>query len=169
MATQNPIELEGVPIAGSSAGRFLMKVTLGYRMKPTRTRCCYDSKGLTLWIRWKRRHWDVGHPADAGSIRTVRVEGPFDSISSTSAARRDCMTILCWAPAPRYSPIPNVSGARRLNGRDFIIPDDVKQMAPHVLTHRLVVNPQTRLRAECRDVVKEVVDTVAVPVDVAWA
>jgi len=55
-----------------------------------------------------------------------------------------------------------------LNGRDFVIPDDVKQMAPHVLTHRLVVNPQTRLRGRVpEDVVKEVVDTVAVPVDVA--
>lgn len=53
-----------------------------------------------------------------------------------------------------------------INGREFVIPDDVKQMAPYVLTHRLVVNPQTRLRGRLpEDVVREVVNTVAVPVE----
>jgi MoxR-like ATPase len=53
-----------------------------------------------------------------------------------------------------------------IQGRSFVIPDDVKKMAPHVLTHRLVVNPQTRLRGRtAQDVIREVVDTVPVPVE----
>ena len=53
-----------------------------------------------------------------------------------------------------------------IDGRDFVIPDDVKAMAPPVLTHRLVVNPQTRLRGRIpEDVVREIVDTVPVPVE----
>ena len=52
-----------------------------------------------------------------------------------------------------------------INGRAYVLPDDVKQMAPYVLTHRLVVNPQTRLRGrQPEDVIREVVETVAVPV-----
>ena len=52
-----------------------------------------------------------------------------------------------------------------INGRDYVLPDDVKQMAPYVLTHRLVVNPQTRLRGrQPEDVIREVVETVPVPV-----
>jgi MoxR-like ATPase len=55
-----------------------------------------------------------------------------------------------------------------INGRDFVIPDDVKQLAPFVLTHRLVVNPQTRLRGRSpEDVVREVVNVVPVPVESA--
>ena len=56
--------------------------------------------------------------------------------------------------------------AYSLPGRDFVIPDDVKQMAPFVLTHRLVVNPQTRLRGRLpEEIVREVVNTVPVPVE----
>jgi MoxR-like ATPase len=53
-----------------------------------------------------------------------------------------------------------------IRDRDFVIPDDVKTMAPYVLTHRLMVNPQTRLRGrQPEDVIREVVDTVPVPVE----
>jgi MoxR-like ATPase len=53
-----------------------------------------------------------------------------------------------------------------IDGRDFVIPDDVKIMAPYVLTHRLMVNPQTRLRGrKPQDIIRDVVNTVAVPVE----
>ena len=53
-----------------------------------------------------------------------------------------------------------------IRGRDFVIPDDVKTMAPYVLTHRLMVNPQTRLRGrQPEDIIRDVVATVAVPVE----
>ena len=53
-----------------------------------------------------------------------------------------------------------------IRDRAFVIPDDVKTMAPYVLTHRLMVNPQTRLRGrQPEDVIREVVDTVPVPVE----
>jgi MoxR-like ATPase len=53
-----------------------------------------------------------------------------------------------------------------VRGRDFVIPDDVKEMAPPVLTHRLVVSPQTRLRGRRPDdIIRELVDAVPVPVE----
>jgi MoxR-like ATPase len=53
-----------------------------------------------------------------------------------------------------------------INGRSFVIPDDVKTMTPYVLTHRLIVNPQTRLRGRRpEEVINEVVNTVPVPVE----
>jgi MoxR-like ATPase len=53
-----------------------------------------------------------------------------------------------------------------LRGRDYVIPDDVKFLAPHVLTHRILISPQTRLRGRRPDeVVAEIVDTVPVPVE----
>ena len=53
-----------------------------------------------------------------------------------------------------------------LRGRDYVIPDDVKYLAPPVLTHRLIISPQTRLRGRRpEEVVAEIVDTVPVPVE----
>ena len=53
-----------------------------------------------------------------------------------------------------------------IRGRDFVIPDDVKVMAPFVLTHRLMINPQTRLRGrQPADIMRDVVNVVPVPVE----
>jgi MoxR-like ATPase len=53
-----------------------------------------------------------------------------------------------------------------IRGRDFVIPDDVKHLAPYVLTHRIIINPQTRLRGRTpEEVVMEVVNSVPVPVE----
>ena len=53
-----------------------------------------------------------------------------------------------------------------IEGRDFVIPDDIKALAPHVLTHRVIINSQTRLRGRTtEEVVMEVVDQVPVPVE----
>ena len=53
-----------------------------------------------------------------------------------------------------------------VRGREYVIPDDVKALAPHVLTHRIIINPQTRLRGRTsEEVVMDVVDQVPVPVE----
>jgi MoxR-like ATPase len=53
-----------------------------------------------------------------------------------------------------------------IQGRDFVMPDDVKVMAPHVLTHRLMISPQAQLRGRRPDeLVSGIVDTVPVPVE----
>ncbi|HJP41359.1 MAG TPA: MoxR family ATPase, partial [Dehalococcoidia bacterium] len=56
--------------------------------------------------------------------------------------------------------------AAALAGRDYVLPDDVKEMAPHVLPHRLILSSQSRLRGrETGEVLKEVLDRVPVPVE----
>jgi MoxR-like ATPase len=51
-----------------------------------------------------------------------------------------------------------------IRGRDFVQPDDVKRVAAPVLTHRLILRPESRLRkVTTEQVVKEVIDEVAVP------
>jgi MoxR-like ATPase len=51
-------------------------------------------------------------------------------------------------------------------GREYVIPDDVKTLAPHVLTHRLMISPQAQLRGrQPSELVDDIVGTVAVPVE----
>jgi len=53
-----------------------------------------------------------------------------------------------------------------IQGRDYVLPDDVKQMAPHVLTHRLIISPQAQLRGrQPSELVADIVDSVSVPVE----
>jgi MoxR-like ATPase len=52
-----------------------------------------------------------------------------------------------------------------IRGRSFVIPDDVKLLAPSVLTHRIIISPQTRLRGRRpEELMSEIVNKVAVPV-----
>jgi MoxR-like ATPase len=52
-----------------------------------------------------------------------------------------------------------------IRGRAFVVPDDVKRLAPYVLTHRILIQPQVRLRGrKPEEIVAEIVDTVPVPV-----
>ena len=171
MATQNPIELEGTfPLPEAQLDRFLMKVTLGYPDEAS-------ENAMLLRFEWTDpldTLESVVGPQDIlqmqESIRTVRVEESVRQyiVNVCRATRLHDDIMLGASPRATLALYRTCQARAALNGRDFIIPDDVKQMAPHVLTHRLVVNPQTRLRGRVpEDVVKEVVDTVAVPVDVA--
>lgn len=169
MATQNPIELEGTfPLPEAQLDRFLMKVALGYPDE--------DSENEML-LRFERIDpldtlESVVGPQDIlrmqHEVRTVRVENSVRryivNVSRATRAHDDIM--LGASPRATMALYHTCQARAAINGRDFVIPDDVKQMAPPVLTHRLVVNPQTRLRGRVpEDVVREIVDTVPVPVE----
>lgn len=171
MATQNPIELEGTfPLPEAQLDRFLMKVALGYPDEASEN---------TMLLRFERTDplatlESVVSPGEIltmqEEVRTVRVENSVRQyIVNVCRATRVHEDILLGASPRATMALYRTCQARAaINLRDFVIPDDVKQMAPHVLTHRLVVNPQTRLRGRTpEDVVLDVANTVPVPVDSA--
>ena len=95
-------------------------------------------------------------------VRRVRVEESVRQyVVDVCRATRLHDDILLGASPRATLALYRVCQARAaIAGRDFVIPDDVKAMSAHVLTHRLVVNPQTRLRGRTpEDVVGEVVNT----------
>ena len=101
-------------------------------------------------------------------VRRVRVEESVRQyVVDVCRATRQHADILLGASPRATLALYRVCQARAaIAGRDFVIPDDVKAMSAHVLTHRLVVNPQTRLRGRTpEDVVREVVNTARAPVE----
>lgn len=169
MATQNPIELEGTfPLPEAQLDRFLMKVALGY---PD------DAGENAMLLRFEQSDpldnlESVIGPEDIlnmqDQIRTVRVEdsvrGYIVNVCRMTRTHEDIL--LGASPRATMALYRTCQARAAINGREFVIPDDIKQLAPHVLTHRLVVNPQTRLRGrEPEDVVREVVNAVPVPVE----
>ena len=168
MATQNPVELEGTfPLPEAQLDRFLMKVALGYPDEASENE---------MLLRFERSDPldtlnSVVEPDDILSMqqetRTVRVENSVRQyiVNICRATRAHADVMLGASPRATMALYRTCQARAAINGRDFVIPDDVKEMAPPVLTHRLVVNPQTRLRGRVpEDVVREIVDTVPVPV-----
>ncbi len=171
LATQNPIELEGTfPLPEAQLDRFLMKVAIGYP----------DEEGENdILLRFERSDpldslEQVVQPEEIiqmqDDVRQVRVETSVRRylVKVCRATRSHEEIALGASPRATMALFRTCQARAAIEGRSFVIPDDVKIMVPHVLIHRLIVNPQTRLRGRtAEDVIREVVNTVPVPVESA--
>ena len=169
MATQNPIELEGTfPWPEAQLDRFFMRIRIGY---PD------EVQENDILLRFERKDpfealESVIEPQQILDMqqqtRQVRVEESVRNyvVGVCRATRQHADIELGASPRATMALYRAVQALAAVRDRNYVIPDDVKQMAPHVLTHRLVVNPQTSLRGRLpEDVIREVVETVAVPVE----
>ncbi len=169
LATQNPIELEGTfPLPEAQLDRFLMKVAIGYPSV---------AEENDILLRFERQDpletlAKVVEPEDIlamqADVRDVRVEASVRQyvVNVCRATRHHEDIALGASPRATMALYHTAKARAAIHGRDFVIPDDVKTLAPFVLTHRLVVNPQTRLRGrQPEDIIRDVVETVAVPVE----
>jgi MoxR-like ATPase len=169
LATQNPVELEGTfPLPEAQLDRFIMKVAIGY---PS------NAEENDILLRFERQDpleslAKVVEPEEIvamqNQVRDVRVEESVRHyIIAVCRATRDHEDIeLGASPRATMALYQTCKARAAIHGRNFVIPDDVKIMAPYVLTHRLIVNPQTRLRGRKPEgIIHDVVETVPVPVE----
>ncbi len=169
LATQNPIELEGTfPLPEAQIDRFLIKLPIGY---PTR-----DEEN-TILLRFERTDpLQTLSPVLSTEelqmmqrkTREVRVEASVRNyaVSITRATREHAEVALGASPRGTMALYHCAQAWAAIQGREFVVPDDIKKLAPYVLTHRILIQPQVRLRGRRpEDVVAEIVDTVPVPVE----
>jgi MoxR-like ATPase len=171
-ATQNPIEFEGTyPLPEAQLDRFMLKVIVGYPSAE-------EEDGL---LRRYHEGFDAMDLASAGlevvvtpevfarcqaEIASVRVEDElFSYISAITRATRDNPSVLLGC-SPRASVMLLLASRvlAALRGRDYLIPDDVKQMAPPTLRHRMVLRPEADIEGLTPDdIIAGVLSTVEVP------
>jgi MoxR-like ATPase len=169
LATQNPIELEGTfPLPEAQVDRFLMRVSLGY---PSET------EEHDILLRFERQDplEELQPVVDAerilemrDAVRTVKVADAVRQylVSVARATRESSAVELGVSPRGTLALYRTSQALAALRGRDFVIPDDVKRLAPAVLTHRLIISSQTRLRGRTgEDIVADVIERVPVPVE----
>jgi MoxR-like ATPase len=169
LATQNPIELEGTfPLPEAQVDRFLMRIKLGYPSEK-------DENEILL----RYEHTDpleTLEPVLASEAlfdlqsraRTVRVEQSVReyTVRVTRSTRDHSAVQLGVSPRGTLALYKTTQALAGIRGRDYVIPDDVKHLAPEVLTHRIIIHPQTRLRGRTPEqVITEIVDSVPVPVE----
>jgi MoxR-like ATPase len=169
LATQNPIELEGTfPLPEAQIDRFLLRVALGYPSEEDENE---------ILVRYEREDpletlQPVAQAADLlamqEQVKTIHVEESVrEYVVQVARATREHPAIeLGASPRGTLSLYKTAQALAAIRGRTFVLPDDVKYLAPPVLTHRIIISPQTRLRGRRpEEVMAEIVDTVPVPVE----
>ena len=149
IGTQNPIEYEGTfPLPEAQLDRFLLRVSLGYLSKRDEIRMIEDQQ--------------FAHPIHAlsavvsgGEVRALQeaVKHVFVSetikqylVDLTFATRENDSLYLGSSPRGSLGLFRTGQAYAAMQGRDFVLPDDIKALAEAVLAHRVMVNPSARLK-----------------------
>jgi MoxR-like ATPase len=167
MATQNPIEYEGTfPLPEAQLDRFLMRIDLGYTSLSNEIKILELQKLIhpilelesvinvdeILFAQETIKHVHVSAPVKRYIVELVR-------------ETREHPEVYLGA-SPRGSLGLYRAGQARaaLNQRDFVLPDDIKMLAPYILPHRVMVSPAARLTdVNATKIVKEILGSLAVP------
>ena len=169
MATQNPVELEGTfPLPEAQIDRFLLRIVIGYPSQSEENSILerYRSSSQIPELQPVTTPLEIIQMQDDRS--KVRVEESVrDYIVRVARATREHNEIQLGAsPRATMALYHSAQAWAAIQGRDFVLPDDIKLMAPHVLTHRLMVSPQAQLRGrQPSQLVTDIVDSVSVPVE----
>ena len=171
LATQNPIEMAGTfPLPEAQLDRFLMRLTLGY---PT------PDEEAAILDRFERDNPldDLAPVSDAAQlaeaavvVRAVTVAEPVRDylVAVVQATRRHPALALGASPRAALALRRTAQALAAGRQRSYVVPDDVKYLAPFVLGHRLLPTGQTRLRGTAlQEIVAEILAGVPVPAETA--
>ena len=172
VATQNPIEQQGVyPLPEAQLDRFLFKQTVDYPTADEERRIvATHGTGQTVM---SPADWGVARCADAARIDAalaavagVRlVDEVIDYIVALIRGTRDVADLESGASPRAGAMLAGAARARAaLDGRDFVIPDDVKALAPALLRHRLILSPAAEIDGrQVEEVVHAIIDMIEAP------
>jgi MoxR-like ATPase len=165
LATQNPIEHEGTyPLPEAQVDRFLAKLKMGYPAPTDEKEMLRRYAASPEAARDTKRVLEPGtilrlqELADAVHVEDELLEYVIALAQFTRSHRR-----VALGASPRAAlQLVHASKARALlGGRDFVLPDDVKHLAPHVLSHRVMLSADAELEGMGPDaIVREALDRV---------
>ncbi len=167
LATENPIEYEGTfPLPEAQLDRFLLRLSLGY-----------PDRAGEIDVLERQRHL---HPLDSldqvitveeligaqAAVKEVHVERLISEyiVGLVDASRTHDDIYLGASPRGSLALYNSARAWAALQGRDYVIPDDVKDLAEPSLAHRLIMSPAARMKnVDSRLVVRELLTSTPVP------
>jgi MoxR-like ATPase len=172
LATQNPIEYEGTyPLPEAQLDRFMLKVMVGYPEAAEEHQILLNYNGGFR----PRKIEDAGVKAVAGEadlaacreeIAKVVVDEPIMHYIEeiVQRTRRERNLILGASPRASITFLLTAKAMAGIRGRGFVIPDDIKALAPAVLRHRLILRPEAEIEGLTPDrIVANILAAVEVP------
>lgn len=167
-ATQNPIEFEGTyPLPEAQLDRFLMKMSVGYPDK--------DNELEILLRRQDRKTDEVELQAVVNREDVIEMQKSVEQVFMSreigvyiveivKATREDNRVQLGASPRGSLALFKLARSAAALDGRDFVTPEDVKRIAKHGLSHRIMLKPEVWMRdIPEEDIVSDILQRVPVP------
>jgi MoxR-like ATPase len=168
VATQNPIEFEGTyPLPEAQLDRFIARLSLGYpeqELELLKRRVVWQSDDPTdqaMQILDSKKILDVRNLLESSVKARDEI---LQYIIAFSAIRKDPRVLAGPSPRGLISLFRMSRAVALLNERDFIIPDDVKDVAVDVLSHRIVIKPEFALEdLDISSIVREYIAKIVVP------
>ncbi|RPI87127.1 MAG: MoxR family ATPase [Chloroflexi bacterium] len=168
MATQNPIEYEGTfPLPEAQLDRFLMRLSVGYPSNldekqillnlqrehpinslqpvPANSSNGREDSILSQLLTLQRQMWEI-HVDDTLQDYIIQL---------VTGTRQHTDLALGGSPRASLALFKTAQALAGIRGRDHVIPDDIKYLAPYTLAHRLIVRPESELRGRSPLVVLE--------------
>ena len=172
IATENPVEAKGTfPLPEAQLDRFMIRLSLGYPDKAA------EADMARLWLRGGDSPLEKIVPVcGAEDIPAVRREAETVAVSPkitdyvvaiTSATRDDAALRLGVSPRGTLHLLRMSQALAAMDGRDYVLPDDVKRAAVPVLAHRVLSSAQNRLKLSrsAPEIIERIVASIPSPVD----
>ena len=167
IATQNPVEYMGTyPLPEAQLDRFLMRITMGYPKSE-------DEVNILFRFKTTNPLDDLKPVADGSQIRELRKQvreihvdkaiGEYIVEIVQSTRRQEHVALGCSPRASLY--LMRASQALALfNGRDYVVPDDVKSLVIPVLAHRMVLKQEAKIRKiTAESILTDILKNIRVP------
>jgi len=172
VATQNPIEQQGVyPLPEAQLDRFLFKQTVDYpsleeerKIVATHGAAKQAMEPSAWGVERQADHKLIGSAID--TVKDVRlVDEIVDYIAGLVRGTRENADLETGASPRAGSMLAGAARARAaLDGRDFVIPDDVKALAPALLRHRVILSPAAEINGrKVEEIVTAIIETIEAP------
>lgn len=168
LATQNPIELEGTfPLPEAQLDRFLLKIRLGY---PNKT------EEIAILERFQKDDPLMTLESVAGPEQLSQMQQQRKEIKISAAVREYITNIVAatrnheslrFGSSPRGSLglMRAAQGLAALRGRNYVLPDDIKELLVPVLAHRIILSEEAKLSGENSEhILEEIISRISVPI-----
>lgn len=169
LATQNPVESEGTyPLPEAQVDRFLLKLSVGYPGKE-------DEKEILNRMKTSDLHDAniniVVYPDDISkmqeAVKSVFIEDNIQEyiVNIVQNTRTDPNVEVGVSPRGSIALFKLSKAHAAISGRDYVIPDDVKQVVGPAIAHRLVLKPEARVKGiKPEKIIDDIVNNIAVPI-----
>ncbi len=167
LATQNPIEYEGTfPLPEAQLDRFLLRLSLGYPSIASeidvleRQQFAHPIEKLEKVVSVEELR------AAQADVRKVYADPAIKSylVELVTQTRKHPDVYLGASPRGSLALYRSAQARASLNGRDYIIPDDIKALAENALSHRIIIGPAARIKdVTARTVVRDILSSLPVP------
>lgn len=168
IATQNPVEYEGTfPLPEAQLDRFFMKLSLGYLDVETESQMLLNLGREHPIEKLEQRVDGNVVPELAQQVWDIHVDETVRNyiVRIVAATREHGDLLLGASPRGSHALYRGGQAFAAVRGRDYVLPDDVKRLAPSLLAHRCIVHPESALRGiRVRRIINDVIEDTALDI-----